>query len=62
LVTEGALVGQGEVRTAVIQQINPMYVNFAVSLRSLEASASARGRSTQACRRCRCCQRESGDG
>jgi membrane fusion protein (multidrug efflux system) len=32
LVTEGALVGQGEVtQLAVIQQINPMYVNFTQS-------------------------------
>jgi membrane fusion protein (multidrug efflux system) len=32
LVTEGALVGQGEAtQLAVIQQINPVYVNFTQS-------------------------------
>ena len=32
LVTEGALVGQGEAtQLAVVQQINPMYVNFTQS-------------------------------
>ena len=49
LVTEGALVGQGEAtQLAVIQQINPMYVNFTQSAtevlqlrRAMEAASSS---------------------
>ena len=56
LVTEGALVGQGEAtELAVIQQINPMYVNFTQSAsdvlklrRALEAGLFKRGSGPQA--------------
>ena len=56
LVTEGALVGQGEAtELAMIQQINPMYVNFTQSAgdvlklrRALEAGLFKRGSGPQA--------------
>ena len=56
LVTEGALVGQGEAtELAVIQQINPMYVNFTQSAsdvlklrRALEAGLFKRGSGPEA--------------
>ena len=56
LVTEGALVGQGEAtQLAVIQQINPMYVNFTQSAsdvlklrRALEAGLFKRGSGPEA--------------
>jgi membrane fusion protein (multidrug efflux system) len=42
LVTEGALVGQGEVtQLAVIQQINPVYVNFTQSVAEVSRLRSA---------------------
>ena len=53
LVTEGALVGQGEATPlALIQQINPMYVNFTQSTTDvLRAAARRRERQVQARRR-----------
>jgi membrane fusion protein (multidrug efflux system) len=55
LVTEGALVGQGEAtQLAVVQQINPMYVNFTQSaaevykLRKAMDSGQLKGAGTQA--------------
>ena len=53
LVTEGALVGQGEATPlAVIQQINPMYVNFTQSTTDvLRAAPRRRERQVQARRR-----------
>ena len=65
LVTEGALVGQGEAtQLAVIQQINPMYVNFTQSANDVlrlrtrvrERPVQARER-RRARRACRCCSR-----
>jgi hypothetical protein len=45
----------------MIQQINPMYVNFAVSLEVLKLRRALEdGQLKRA--DCRCCQRESGDG
>ena len=62
LVTEGALVGQGEATPlAVMQQINPMYVNFTQSTtdvlqlrraRRAAASSSAPAATRRACRSC----------
>jgi membrane fusion protein (multidrug efflux system) len=55
LVTEGALVGQGEAtQLAVVQQIDPLYVNFTQSaaevlrLRAAIASGALKGSTTQA--------------
>ena len=61
LVTEGALVGQGEAtQLAVIQQINPMYVNFTQSAsdvlklrRALEAGQFKRASGAEARQRAR---------
>ena len=53
LVTEGALVGQGEAtQLAVIQQINPLYVNFTQSATDvLKLRRAHGGRPVQARRR-----------
>jgi membrane fusion protein (multidrug efflux system) len=51
LVTEGALVGQGEAtQLAVVQQINPMYVNFTQSTTEVLRCARHRERQVQAAR------------